>query len=98
MKGGYIYILSNKTRTVLYVGITSNLSSRTYQHKFEDGSIFTSKYDCYELLYYHFFRCIEDAIAEEKRIKNWKREWKIDLIKKTNPQMEDLYESVRDLV
>ena len=96
MKGGYIYILSNKTRTVLYVGITSNLFSRTYQHK--SGSIFTSKYDCYELLYYHFFRCIEDAIAEEKRIKNWKREWKIDLIKKTNPQMEDLYESVRDLV
>lgn len=98
MKGGYIYILSNKTRTVLYTGVTSNLSARTYEHRFEKGSQFTSMYDCNELLYYKFYDSIEEAIDNEKKIKNWKREWKPDLIKVLNPKMKDLYNEVRDLV
>jgi len=91
-KGGYVYILSNKNKTVFYTGVTSDIRTRVYQHRFEKGSVFTSKYNVYELMYYEFFNTIEEAIVNEKKFKNNRREWKIELIKKQNPAMVDLAE------
>ena len=81
-KGGYVYIVSNKYRTVFYIGVTSDLFNRAYEHKNAIGSSFTTKYKCTDLLYFEFFETIEEAIAREKLLKKWKRQWKIDLIKK----------------
>jgi putative endonuclease len=95
-KGGYVYIVSNKTRSVLYTGVTSNLSSRSYEHKHGSGSVFTSQYNCTDLIYYEFYESIEEAIEYEKRLKKWRREWKLKLIKSLNPKMKDLFEEVID--
>jgi putative endonuclease len=91
-KGGYIYILSNKNRTVLYIGVTSDLYNRITQHKSGEGSVFTKKYNCTDLLYYEFFESIVAAIEREKELKKWNRSWKDELIKKTNPELKDLFE------
>ena len=68
-KGGYVYLVSNKKRTVLYIGVTSNLYSRVYEHKNGNGSSFTKKYKCTDLLYYHFYPTIVEAIEQEKQLK-----------------------------
>lgn len=96
-KGGYIYIVSNKNRTVLYTGVTSNLYHRVYEHKNGLGTVFTKKYNCTDLLYYEFFSDIESAIHREKRIKKYKRDWKENLIKELNPEMRDLFEEVSEM-
>lgn len=90
MKYYYIYILTNKSRTVLYVGVTNNLEKRLWQH--QENSMFsktsfTGKYNCIYLLYYEHYQNVRDAIAREKEIKGWTRQKKIDLIKTTNPEM-----------
>jgi len=97
-RGGYVYIMSNKTRTTLYTGVTASLYWRVLEHKSGDGSLFTSKYKCYELIYFESFTSIEEAINREKTLKNWKREWKLNLIKKTNPKMLDLTEKVKEFI
>lgn len=97
-KGGYVYIVTNKARTVLYIGVTANLSVRSYEHKFEKGSSFTSKYNCTDVVFYQFYDTIEEAIDREKQLKNWHRKWKINLIKTSNPTFKDLFDDVRDLV
>ena len=96
-KGGYIYIVSNKLRTVLYVGVTNDLSSRATQHKNGEGCDFTIKYKCTDTIYYEFFPTIEEAIEREKILKNWKRTWKEELIKKLNPHLKDLYNEIDHL-
>ena len=96
VKGGYIYIISNYTRTVLYTGVTSDLFNRIYEHKNGIGSAFTSKYQCKYLLHFEFFETIEEAITREKNIKKWKREWKINLIKEKNPTLSDLSDAIED--
>ncbi|AJI52509.1 GIY-YIG nuclease family protein [Francisella philomiragia] len=90
----FVYILASKKNGTLYIGVTSNLIKRVYEHKqdFVDG--FTKKYDVKKLVYYEQFESIEDAIYREKRLKTWKRSWKIDLINKLNPKWLDLYESI----
>ncbi len=97
-KGGYVYIMSNHHRTTFYIGVTNNLSRRTWEHRFGNGSGFTKEYNCHDLIYYKFFPTIDEAIEEERRIKKWKREWKEELIRSINPKMNDLYEEVRDYV
>ena len=97
-KGGYIYIMSNKHRNVIYVGITANLSARTYEHRNNVGGIFTKKYACNDLVYFESFEDIESAIKREKQLKNWKREWKDELIKSKNPELRDLFDEVREFV
>lgn len=92
MKNGYVYILTNKYHTVFYIGVTSDLESRIYDHKNGKGSIFTRKYNLKNLVWFDEFPRIEDAISREKQLKNWKREWKINLIKAQNPEFRDLYE------
>lgn len=89
-KGGYVYIVSNKKRTVLYIGVTANLAMRIAQHKCGSGSVFTRRYRCYDLIYFEKFDTIVDAITREKQLKNWKREWKLDLIREMNEKLEDL--------
>ena len=96
-KGGYIYIVSNKNRTVLYIGVTSDLYQRIWQHKNGMGSVFTKKYNCTDILYYEFFQDIESAIRREKLLKKYNRKWKEDLIKSKNPQCEDIFDEIVDM-
>ncbi|MCX2680687.1 GIY-YIG nuclease family protein [Galbibacter sp. EGI 63066] len=91
MKEGYVYIVSNKNRSVLYIGVTSNLRKRIQEHKNKEGSIFTKKYSCVDLLYFEKFSGIRQAIKREKQLKNWHRDWKWNLIKEVNPELKDLY-------
>jgi len=95
MKESFIYIVSNKNRTVLYVGVTSILLKRIVQHKDGNGSVFTKKYSVNELLYYEVFSNINLAIKREKQLKNWHSDWKWNLIKETNPELIDLYDGLR---
>ncbi len=95
--GGYIYIVSNKTRSTVYTGVTSNLYARIYQHKYENGSYFTNKYNCTDLIYYQFFSDIETAIRREKKVKKWNRAWKDKLIRDFNPTLRDLFDEVKDM-
>ncbi len=90
MKEGYVYILTNKNRTVLYTGVTNNIWRRVLEHKSGLGSVFTKKYNLSYLMYYEEFNSIGDAIVREKQVKNWHRKWKINLIKETNPSLDDL--------
>ena len=94
MRKGYVYILSNKARTTFYTGVTSNLAQRMEQHKAELGSKFTQKYKLKYLVYYEVFYLVKDAIAREKQLKNWHRNWKINLIKSINPEMKDLSDEI----
>jgi len=89
-KSGYTYIMSNKTRSVLYIGVTSDLCTRVYQHRNGEGSVFTIRYQCHDLVYFEYFESIIDAIDREKQLKKWKRVWKEELIKKMNPEMKNL--------
>lgn len=89
-KGGYVYIISNRTRSVLYIGVTSNLEKRVSEHKNGEGSVFTKRYNCCDLVYYEFHDHILAAIEREKQLKKWKREWKDKLIKSVNPHFDDL--------
>ena len=95
-KGGYVYMVSNKHRTTIYIGVTSNLSARSWEHKNGEGSSFTKKYNCTDLIYYEFHESIESAIEREKELKKWKRFRKERLIKTLNPSFLDLHENVRE--
>jgi len=90
MKSSYIYILTNKYRTTFYVGVTADLSKRIIEHQNEIGSVFTKKYNLKNLIYFEEFTDINQAIAREKQIKNWKKEWKLNLIREKNPTIETI--------
>jgi len=94
MKSGYIYIMSNKNRTTFYVGVTSDFDRRITEHKENIGSAFCKKYNLTDLVYFEEFDDINSAIQREKQVKNWKREWKLNLIKSLNPEMLDLFEGI----
>ena len=83
--------MGNKTRTVLYIGITGNFQKRITSHASGQGSIFTKRYNVTDLLYYEEYQLPRQAIEREKQLKNWKRQWKIELIKKLNPNLENLW-------
>jgi putative endonuclease len=93
-KPGYTYIVSNEYRNVIYIGVTSNLIGRIYEHKNGLGSVFTKKYKCTDLVFYEWHSDIKHAIEREKQLKNWKRVWKYNLIKDENPLMVDLYDTL----
>lgn len=90
MKEGFIYIMSNKNRTTLYIGVTSDLERRVLEHKSGKGSAFTSKYKLTDLVYYERIMGMQNAIDREKQLKNWHKEWKWNLIKEENPELKDL--------
>ncbi|WP_243837209.1 GIY-YIG nuclease family protein [Mucilaginibacter gilvus] len=82
--------MTNAYRATFYIGVTSDLRARVWQHINNEGSAFVKKYRLYDLVYYESFIRITDAIDREKQLKNWYRDWKINLIKSINPQMKDL--------
>ena len=86
----YIYILTNKYNTVLYTGVTNDLSRRVSEHKAGEGGSFSRKYNLDKLVYYEFTEDISVAIAREKQIKAGSRQNKIDLIEEMNPAWDDL--------
>ncbi|WP_442264623.1 GIY-YIG nuclease family protein [Tenacibaculum sp. ZS6-P6] len=90
MKQSFVYILTNTYRTTFYIGVTSNLEKRILEHKQGVGSAFTKKYNLSDLIYFEKFSDIRQAISREKQLKNWRKEWKINLIKKVNPTLKTL--------
>jgi putative endonuclease len=92
MKTSYVYIITNKNRTVFYTGVTADLSARMIRHRAGEGSKFCAKYNVNTLVWYEVHLDIRDAINRETQIKRWKRQWKIDMIRSKNPEMRDLLE------
>lgn len=91
MKPGFVYILTNKNNTTLYIGVTANLELRIKQHQAKiDKKSFTTRYNLCKLVYYEAFQMIGDAIAREKQLKGGNRAQKIALIESTNPEWNDL--------
>lgn len=95
MKPAYVYILASKRNGTLYIGVTSDLIKRIYEHKkgFVDG--FTKKYKVHLLVYYEQFLDIYSAISREKQLKHWRRKWKLQLIEQHNPNWRDLYFDIK---
>jgi putative endonuclease len=90
----FVYIMTNKPNGVLYVGITNDLINPVYQHKNNLADGFTKKYHLHRLIYYENTNDVYEAIAREKRLKKWHRQWKIDLINQFNPSWADLYNNI----
>jgi putative endonuclease len=90
----YVYILASKRNGTLYIGVTSALAQRVWQHKNSVVPGFTEKYNVINLVYYEMHRDAESAINREKQLKKWNRTWKIRLIEKQNPEWRDLYDEV----
>jgi putative endonuclease len=89
-----IYILASGRNGTLYLGVSSDLVKRIWQHKNDVVEGFTNKYQVHLLVYYELYEDIYTAIAREKQLKNWRREWKIALIEKANPIWKDLWETI----
>ena len=94
MKQYCIYITTNKTNKVLYIGVTGNLPKRICEHKNKLVEGFTKKYNVGKLVYFEQTEDVLSAIAREKQLKNWHRQWKIDLINGVNPEWKDLYDTL----
>ena len=90
----YVYLLSNARRTVLYVGVTNDLARRLTEHRAGAVPGFTQRYCVRDLLWYAPFADVRDAIAREKQLKNWHRDWKWNLIRQSNPELRDLSEDL----
>ena len=95
MKKYYVYIMASKKDGILYVGVTNELLRRVYEHKNNIIQGFTAKYKVHNIVYFEEYNDILDAITREKRIKKWKRVWKIELIEKNNPDWKDLYNEIK---
>ena len=94
MKQPAIYILASQRNGTLYIGVTSDLIRRIYEHKNNLVDGFTKDYQVHTLVYYEQFEDMPNAIAREKQLKNWNRQWKLDLIEKVNPHWYDLYDDI----
>jgi putative endonuclease len=94
MKEYYVYILASSRNGTLYIGVTSDLPKRVYEHKHGIIDGFTKKYNVHILVYYEAHDNIEEAITREKQIKKWERAWKMRLIEEMNPEWDDLYEQI----
>lgn len=90
-KNYFVYILTNKSNTTFYIGVTNNLQRRVSEHKNKIIKGFSSIYNTNKLVYFEETNSIESAIAREKQLKRWHREWKINLIKENNSTFQDLY-------
>ena len=94
MKPYYVYILASRKNGTLYIGVTNDLVRRAYDHKNNVIQGFTEKYGVHALVYYESYTDVRDALTREKRLKKWKRQWKIDLIESKNPDWKDLYSEI----
>jgi putative endonuclease len=93
-RDSYVYILASRRNGTLYVGVTADLARRVYEHRTGAIAGFTRTYDVKHLVWYELHGDIGEAIAQEKRVKRWRRAWKIALIERFNPQWRDLYETL----
>ncbi len=93
-KEGYVYILASRPYGTLYTGVNSDLSGRVFKHKIHLYKGFTEKYNVRRLVWYEQWPDISEAIYREKQLKKWKRQWKIQLIERKNPNWIDLYEGL----
>ncbi len=89
-----VYILASKRNGTLYVGVTSDLVTRVWQHKNNMLEGFTKRYRVHRLVWYELHESMESAIKREKRLKEWKRAWKLELIEGSNPDWQDLYSAL----
>jgi putative endonuclease len=89
-----VYIIASKRNGTLYVGVTSDLVKRVLAHKNNLMEGFTKRYGVHQLVWYEMHASMDSAIKREKRLKDWKRKWKVQLIERTNPNWEDLYPSI----
>lgn len=87
----YVYILASKKNGTLYIGVTSDLIKRIYEHKNDLVEGFTKKYSVHYLVHFEVTESIENAILREKQLKKWNRSWKVSLIERNNPVWKDLY-------
>ena len=94
MKQPCVYILASKKNGTLYIGVTSNLPKRVWEHKNDLIKGFTRKYGVHQLVYFEQLEDMVSAITREKQLKKWNRTWKIRLIEKQNPQWKDLYKII----
>jgi putative endonuclease len=94
MKNYYVYILASKRNGTLYIGVTNDLIRRVYEHKNGLVEGFSKKYQTHLLIYFEMTTDINSAIEREKNLKKWKREWKLELIEKNNPEWKDLYDEL----
>ena len=92
MKGGWVYIMTNRPFGTLYVGVTNDIQRRAWEHRLGIGSAFTRRYHLTRLVFAEFHDDIRDAIARETRFKHWPRLWKLNVIEEQNPLWEDLVE------
>jgi putative endonuclease len=89
-----VYILTSRKNGTLYVGVTSDLIKRIWEHKNNLADGFTKLYGIHQLVWYEMHETMESAITREKKLKNWKRAWKLELIEQSNPDWKDLYETI----
>jgi putative endonuclease len=94
MPGGWVYIMTNKPRGILYIGVTAHLAERVTQHREDRGAAFCRRYGLKTLAYAEHHETIDAAIAREKAMKAWKRGWKIELIEQANPGWRDLFDEI----
>ena len=94
MKNPTVYIMTNRTNSVLYVGVTGNLKQRIWLHKAGEVEGFTKKYNVHKLVYFESFEDFRAAIEREKQLKKWNRSWKEALISKLNPSRRDLFDEL----
>ena len=94
MKSFYVYILASKRNGTIYVGSTSDLIRRVWEHKNSMIPGFTAKYNVHNLVYYEIHETYVEAARREKRFKNWCRQWKLNWIENQNPEWRDLYEEI----
>lgn len=94
MRGGWIYIMTNHVRGVIYIGVTADLPARIAQHRAGEGSAFCRRCRLTRLVFAEHHDSIDDAIRREKLLKTWRREWKIELIERANPVWRDLWEEM----
>jgi len=90
----YVYILASRARGTLYIGVTNDLVRRVYEHRNDLVPGFTAKYGVHRLVYYEIYQDIRDAIEREKRLKRWRRSWKVELIEKQNEDWHDLWPGI----
>lgn len=95
-KNPYVYIMASKRNGTLYIGVTSDLVKRVYQHKSGEVDGFSKEHNAKVLVYYEQHGDMENAIIREKQLKKWERLWKLRLIEEMNPDWEDLYYRIRD--
>ncbi|HXS41269.1 MAG TPA: GIY-YIG nuclease family protein [Stellaceae bacterium] len=89
-----VYILASRRNGTLYIGVTSNVAQRTWQHRTEAVEGFTRNYHVHMLVYLEFHATMEAAIIREKQLKKWRRQWKLQLIERDNPSWRDLYDDL----